>query len=278
MELLALAFIGLILYLFVRYTVKVVSWISGRRYRAYRVLAQRYRGRYESRGMSDPPTVSFFYNGTTVRVGLAPPIPNQPPQPRTRVVLRFAKGLPFRFDLAPVSRPAPPQTPRGTRPVRTNDTDFDRYFYAHANDADMARDFLSLPCRHAIGHLTRLGPPGGMLISINPERMLVQVDRNLGVYPDALSAVVKEALVIHDALITGVTHKLAEGVEVFEAADDASEETGPPLCKVCGVLIEEGTRMRCKKCKAPHHIDCWEFIGACSIFGCNCKEGVVERV
>jgi len=27
----------------------------------------------------------------------------------------------------------------------------------------------------------------------------------------------------------------------------------------------------CVVCKTPHHRDCWEFVGSCSIYGCNSK-------
>jgi hypothetical protein len=274
MELFVLGLIALPLYLIVRFGSAAVSWLSGQRFRAYRQLAGRYRGRYENRGISDPPTVSFSYNGSTVRVGLAPPVPGQPSPPRTRVVVRFGRGLPFRLELAPVARPAPPQPPRGTRPVRCGDPEFDRGFIVQANDPDMARDFLDDSVRRSVGLLQRLAPPGGMLLSINPERMLVQVDRNLATQFEALSAAVREALAIHDALIAGVSAKMAEGVEVLASGPSSPEDAGPPLCKVCGQLIEAGPRMTCARCKAPHHRDCWEFIGGCSIFGCSGKEGV----
>ncbi len=274
MELLVLGLIALPLYLIVRFGSAAVSWLTGRRFRAYRQLASRYRGRYENRGISDPPTVSFVYNGSTVRVGLAPPVPGQPSPPRTRVVARFNKGLPFRLELAPVSRPAPPQPPRGTRPVACGDPAFDHGFVVRANDPDMARDFLGPDVRRAVGLLQRLSPPGGMLLSINPERMLVQVDRNLGVQFEALATAVREALVVHDGLVAGVTAKLAEGVEVLDAGPASPADAGPPLCKVCGQPIEDGPRMTCGRCRAPHHRDCWEFVGGCSIFGCSSKEGV----
>jgi hypothetical protein len=275
LELIALALIALPLYLFVRFSVRAVSWLTGRRYRAYRLLANRYRGRYENRGLSDPPTVSFAYNGSTVRVGLAPLVPGQPSPPRTRVVVRFGRGLPFRMELAPASRPTPPQPPRGTRPVRTADPEFDRAFLVQANDTDMARDFLRGEVRQAVATLQRLGPTGGMLVSVNPERLLVQVDRNLAVQAEALATAVREALVIHDGLVTGVAAKVAEGVAVIAAGPAAPEDAGPPLCKVCGQLIDDGVpRTLCARCKAPHHRDCWEFIGGCSIFGCNGKEGI----
>ncbi len=274
MELIVLAMIALPLYFLVRFGAATVGWMSGRRYRAYRQIAHRYRGRYENRGLSDPPTVSFAYNGATVRVGLAPPIPGQPSPPRTRVVVRFGRGLPFRFELAPTARAATPQPPRGTRPVLCGDPEFDRAFIVQANDPDMARGFLAGDVRRSLATLLRISPPGGMLLSINPERMLVQVDRNLALQYEPLSIAVREALAIHDGLIAGVTAKLSEGVSVIDSGPAAPEDAGPPLCKVCGETVGPEPRMTCTRCKAPHHRDCWEFIGGCSIFGCNGKEAI----
>ncbi len=267
-------FVGMVvlfLYVLIRTGVKGLGWITGARFRAYRHLATQYRGRYENRGMSDPPTVSFTYNGSTVRVGLAPQFPGQPTYPRTRVVARFARGLPFRLELAPIGRPAPAQPPRGTRPVRVGDAEFDRAFVVQANDPEMARDFLTAPVRWALANLLRLGPPGGMLVSINPERMLVQVDRNLGASVEGLAAGVREALTIHDGLQSGVASRLGEGVAIVAAGSASAEDAGPPLCKVCGEEISGTPRVVCTTCRTPHHRDCWEFIGACSVFGCKGK-------
>jgi hypothetical protein len=270
---LALAVCVLILYAMIRSGAKMLGWITGSRFRAYRQLAATYHGRYENRGMSDPPTVSFNYNGSTVRVGLAPQFPGQPTYPRTRVVARFARGLPFRMELAPVGRPAPAQPPKGTRPVRVGDAEFDRAFIVQANDPEMARDFLTAPVRWAMATLLKLGPPGGMLVSINPERMLVQVDRNLGSSVDALASGVREALAIHDGLQHGVASRLGEGVSIVAAGPASAEDAGPPTCKVCGDPIsgQGSPRVFCSTCRTPHHRDCWDFIGACSVFGCKGK-------
>ena len=56
--------------------------------------------------------------------------------------------------------------------------------------------------------------PGGMLVSINPERLLVQIDRNLGQSTEALALAVSEALVIHDGLQAGVSRRMGEGIEI----------------------------------------------------------------
>lgn len=269
-----IAVVGLIflsIYLFVRLAAATGAWVAGSRFRAYRMLAARYRGRYENRGLSDPPTVSFGYNGSNVRVGLAPLVPGQALGPRTRVVARFPSGLPFRLELAPASRPAPPQPPKGTRHVRSGDPEFDRGFVVQANDAEMARAFLTEAVRRAIVNLQRLAPPSGLLLSINPERLLVQVDRNLAHQSDWLLLAVHEALLIHDGLRLGVASRLSLGIEIVANGRASAEEYGPPLCKVCGESIVEPSVV-CVLCRTPHHRDCWEFIGSCSIYGCNSRQ------
>ena len=213
MGLVILGLIVLLIYLAIRLTAAAGAWLSGKRFRAYRALATRYQGRYENRGLSDPPTVSFSYNGSSVRVGLAPQVPGQAHGPRTRVVARFRTGLPFRMELAPIARPAPRQPPKGTRLVRVGDPEFDRGFVVQANDAEMARAFLAPEVRAAVVNLLRLAPPAGMLLSINPERLLVQVDRNVAVLPDALLMAVREAMVMHDGLQAGVACRLKQGID-----------------------------------------------------------------
>ncbi|RUL89045.1 RING finger protein [Tautonia sociabilis] len=280
MDLIVVGIIVLILYAAVRLIGAIGSGLSGARYRAYRALAKRYRGRYEHRGLVDPPTVSFWHNGSSVRVGLAPVVPGQPSPPRTRVVARFSSGLPFRFELFPIQRPSPKQTPRGTRLVRTGDPVFDRQYVVRANDPEIARELLERPeARSAIENLRRLAPPAGMLVSTSPERLLVQVDRNLGTSVAALDAAVRESLVLHDLLRLGVAERMAEGIAIVEdppeAEAEAEAETGPPICKVCNEPILPGEdRVSCSSCRTPHHRDCWNFVGTCSIYGCQGKRCV----
>jgi hypothetical protein len=273
MGLITLGLFALLLYLFIRLAAGAAAWTAGARSRPYRQLAARFRGRFESRGFGEPPTVSFTHNGSNVRVGLAPQVAGKPQSPRTRVVARFPRGLPFRLELAPISRPAPVQPPKGTRVVRVGDLEFDRAYVVQANDIEMARAFLSPAVRWSIGNLERLGPPGGMLVSVNPERMLVQVDRNLGLHAEPLASAVHESLIIHDGLCQGVSAQLNEGIAIVAAGPAAPDDAGPPICKVCGeAIVVPG--VLCETCKTPHHRDCWEFIGACSIYGCNGKRSV----
>ena len=110
-----------------------------------------------------------------------------------------------------------------------------------------------------------------MLISITPERLLVQIDRNLGNNRDALVTAVSEALLIQDGLQLGVERRMTEGVTII--AGEPEPDAGPPSCKVCGEPIEDGPVVVCSSCNTPHHRECWEFAGVCSIYGCGGKSG-----
>jgi hypothetical protein len=180
------------------------------------------------------------------------------------------------MELAPAARPTPPQPPKGTRLVNTKDPKFDLEFVARANDAEMARDFLSAPVRYAVTRLQQVVHPGGMLVSINPERMLLQIDRNLGTNTESLAWVVAQALTLHDGLIDGVTRRIGQGVAIVEDSESWPEDLGLPTCKVCGEPIDESEIVVCASCNTPHHRECWEYVGACSIYGCNGKRVLRE--
>jgi hypothetical protein len=110
-----------------------------------------------------------------------------------------------------------------------------------------------------------------MLVSINPERLLVQVYRNLAAQTEALLYAVHQALLIHDGLIQGVASRLGQGIAIVATGPADPEDVGLPVCKVCGETIDS-PEVICATCRTPHHRDCWEFIGSCSIYGCNGKQ------
>jgi hypothetical protein len=39
-------------------------------------------------------------------------------------------------------------------------------------------------------------------------------------------------------------------------------------CPVCSGALEHGI-VYCLLCGAPHHLDCWRYLGRCSLFGCQ---------
>lgn len=273
MGLLGIAFLALVGYGSFRLLARAVAWASGTRYVALRRLASRFGGRYETRGLADSPIVSFPHGEDLVRVGLAPASDRNPGLVGTRIVVRFRRGIPFRLDLLPTDSPMLRRAVRGMEPVVLGDREFEGAFAVRANDPDMARDVLDPTARWAIHGLNRLTRPGGVSLAVSPERLLVQIDRDLGGDPDALFAAVAETLTVREAIRAGVRRRIAEGVEILEGDGRPDPEEGPPVCKVCGEPVVEGPAIVCETCGAPHHRDCWEFVGSCSIYGCGGRTG-----
>ena len=91
---------------------------------------------------------------------------------------------------------------------------------------------------------------------------------------ESLAWAVQETLALHDALIAGVSRRIKQGIDIVDAPAAFDEDTGPPICKVCGEPISGGVVVVCAACHTPHHRDCWDYVGACSIYGCSGKVGV----
>ena len=268
----------LFLYFVLRAASHLVNRFSERRYRAYRRLAKRYRGRYEPRGMGEPPTVGFLYNGSLVRVGLAPAARNRGQSaPRSRVVARIGRiNRSFRMEVIAASPDSLLRPPRGTRRITIGDSNFDRSFHLFANDSEIATSLFESVGRRAVENLGRLAFPAGFLISIDPERMMVQIERDMGTDDEILGRMVYESLALLDAFRASVQAKMSKGITIQEVGAASIAETGPPICKVCGdPIVYKTRRVVCSACRTPYHQDCWEYIGGCSIFGCQGKLSVV---
>lgn len=48
-------------------------------------------------------------------------------------------------------------------------------------------------------------------------------------------------------------------------------EDDGPTCQVCGEARTGAKEVACDECGTLHHLDCWEYVGHCSIFGCSGK-------
>ena len=82
---------------------------------------------------------------------------------------------------------------------------------------------------------------------------------------------VETALDLYDqALLTqtrGITFVQETSAQVLEQV----------VCRVCGEEIREGL-VFCRRCKTPHHRECWQYVGRCSVFACGESEFQTPQV
>ena len=64
----------------------------------------------------------------------------------------------------------------------------------------------------------------------------------------------------------------AAGIEILD--DQPEDPQRCPVCQVCGVEIEADARVFCRRCKTPHHADCWSFNDGCATYACGEKQFV----
>jgi hypothetical protein len=75
-------------------------------------------------------------------------------------------------------------------------------------------------------------------------------------------------------------HHFIEDHEASWVEDDSSawievisEGEEDIKCGVCGQSVYFN-KVLCSSCDTPHHLDCWEYNGVCSVYGCGSRDYV----
>lgn len=80
--------------------------------------------------------------------------------------------------------------------------------------------------------------------------------------PEQATRFVQGALELYDQCMLA----RASGIEFLHS--DEAQTLENVTCKVCGDALEDDL-VYCRRCKTPHHLECWRYTGICSVFGCR---------
>jgi len=138
--------------------------------------------------------------------------------------------------------------------------DFEREFAVVAGDD--ARHILSDGVKWQIQRLASLGPDQRLHVTIGNGRIVAKKPWRAPTTGDALLSFVQGTLELHDQLMLAT----ATGIEFLNGNE--AQPLVRIVCKVCGDEIREEL-VFCQRCKTPHHHDCWQYTGVCSVFGCR---------
>lgn len=94
-------------------------------------------------------------------------------------------------------------------------------------------------------------------LDVDDQRLTLRVAANLQEDVELL-ALARSAGEIARALLD----RPPAGMEILETG------AGRGVCGVCGDALTWGV-VRCRSCRAPHHAECWRWIGACSTYACG---------
>jgi hypothetical protein len=235
----------------------------GRLREAFRAFAERRGGDLVDRPLFEPPRVAFVHGAARAVLSLYE-APGGGAHTHTQIAFTVPQGWERRLEIFPESsRPDEPWVARD-RDARLGDPAFDARWAVRADDAAFAREFLDGRTRQALEALRALGAGGHALVSLTPSRLLVRKAGALEPAAD-LHAFADLAGLVHDRVF--FFWQRLSGIEILE--ESPPERPADPVCRVCGAAIAPEARVTCRRCRTPHHRDCWEFNGQCSTYACG---------
>ncbi len=146
--------------------------------------------------------------------------------------------------------------------VSIGDPVFEAAYIVRADDAHFARSLLGPGARALIEEGRRIGGGGRLRLNVDRLRLRLRKEEPLS-SPRDLVAFVRVGLGLLEQVREAVESRAA--VQYFEATPSADVK---PNCPVCAAAVTD-RRVTCRRCKTPHHRECWEYARACSMFACG---------
>lgn len=219
-------------------------------------------GQMTERPLQELPRAAYSHQNARVTLSLLS-TQEDPPRHHLQAVYALPPGLAWRAEIFP----AVPGRPIDD--VRIGIAEFDDCYVLKASDPEALKEFLDEATRRALGELEAI--PGGprSLVSLHSSRLLVRRETIPGTTED-VARFVAVADRFFDRVL--VFWQRASGIEILGSA--ASGE--PVHCQVCQASLRPDETVQCRRCRAPHHGDCWEFNGGCATFACGERRFVRE--
>lgn len=237
--------------------------------RSLRRLAERHNGIFRSGGIYIAPNVRFRYGHTWITVtstrrrGIGKTTRAELEWPDSQLQIEVCTR---RASLARLA-----STRGSCTSIGTGDAEFDSEFEVHTNQPARAKAWLSVGVRWRITQLSRFGDRAGRVYVLLDHGVLV-VEKQAGLHRiDQMEQFCQLALQLYDqAMLTRAT-----GIEFL--AQSEAQPVENPVCKVCGETIDHDMVV-CRSCRTPHHLDCWQYIGKCSVFACQETQYIIPAV
>ncbi len=240
-------------------------WLLRPRRRAFRMLAQRYRGSYQQGGLFGRPCVRFWYGRTNVQIrtskrrnwGVITQAVLEWPDAKTNLEILFdphASHQDRQFD----------------KRILVGHAGFDTRYIVRGSSDEEVIGLLSDGVRWQIDRLSHFDDGSELFIAVKNGRMTIEKNAFFR-REDDVDEFTRLALELFDqAMLTR-----SEGIEFLH--QDEAKVLDDPACPVCGEAIQSDM-VFCRRCLTPHHAECWTYIGSCSTFACQETRYVTPKV
>jgi hypothetical protein len=149
----------------------------------------------------------------------------------------------------------------GMEDVEIGSPAFDQQYIIKGDSRAALRNLLSPGVQQQIERLRHFLGNGSIYVSFNRRELLVKKLSYIRDYP-TLQEFTQLAIQLYDqAALTA-----EQGIEFVQNA--APPKLTEAVCQICGEKIQDDV-VFCRRCRTPHHRDCWDYYGACSTYGCG---------
>ncbi|MBI2933806.1 MAG: hypothetical protein HYY16_19355 [Planctomycetes bacterium] len=235
--------------------------------KAYARFAENSDGQTHDRSPFESPKVSYVYKTSRVLLSIYESN-DERPHFYTQLTFTIASGWPHRVEIFPQRFNEHDVRYLNVDDLEIGEPEFDRRFVIKANDAGFVKEFLDAPTRWAVDELRNMAGNDRILLSINSSRLMVR-KQSVIARLDQLERFAQLSGQIYDRIIQ--FWQRANGIEIIDAPVDGRQD---PHCQVCGTGIPPENCVYCRRCKTPHHPDCWSFNDGCSTYACGEKRFV----
>jgi hypothetical protein len=234
---------------------------SNRLYSAYQRLALHYRGTCRRSGWFTYPNTHFFYRSAHVSVRASNYGSHRVRQgPMTLVVIQWP-DFAFRCEVVYPRLPPGISLQHGLRDCTVASPEFEHRYTIRATDAVLAASLLNETVRRQIEGLRGIPVDGPLRIEFGNGNLQISKGRVIRQFADLLDFVQRSLDLYDQLLLAG-----SRGIEFLE--EQSFRPLGEVRCQVCGEEIRDDL-VFCRRCKTPHHRECWQYNGMCSVFACG---------
>ncbi len=223
------------------------------REKVFRDAAGRLRGNFSLGGLFEAPELSFALKGQYATMTF---YHGRPPCTRLQVLLPPpSMGT---LKISPYSMSRTLLRMLGVRDIAIGDGLFDSQYVIEAEPESLAHTVFA-PERRAesIRAVRRLNHCFGFSLQIDGRMLRIEV-RELMDSVDLILAMTRTAEEFMGFVCPVVS---SEGIQMGECADGC--------CPICSAPLAAAPLQRCDRCLAPHHRECWEYLGRCATYGCE---------
>jgi hypothetical protein len=238
--------------------------------RSFALVAKRFGGEFSRGGWFHNPTLKLRYGPTHARLAAYRYGGSSGPW-CLEMVVHLPEPIQTRCEIAPRSanrRMA--RNARGLFEIELDWGDFRNNWQVLTDDGDTATLLLSRAVRVQLDRLWRFPFRSETSVSLFPSWLIIRKLWDT-TRPVELESFAEAALSLFDQLQLART----AGIEFVEDAGPTIIEDA--CCQICGEAMVRDIVL-CRRCKTPHHRDCWHYAGNCSTYGCGETEYLLPGI